>query len=1029
MGKLLRLLVTLVTAVCVATPALAQERGTITGTVTAEGRPLAGASVIINGMALRAATGQNGEFRIANVPAGSHDVTASILGYAPRTQRVTLAAGGTATTNFQLTASALEIGGLVVTATGREQRQREIGSSVGVVSTADVELAPVTNASQLLQGRVAGAVVTQSGGTTGGGARVRIRGNNSMSLSNAPLIIIDGVRVESAEQGQSTLGFGVGGQSPSRLNDINPEDVENIEVLKGPAAAALYGTAAANGVIQITTKRGRAGRPEFRVWTEYGRLENPVTFPENTIALGNLVTSTGAPPATGAVGRCDIIRQAIGSRPTGNQIGCTGVTQTYTYNPLENAATSPFQDGNRRTLGGSISGGAENATFYVSAEAENELGIQPDNELDRIRVQANTTGRFGEKLNIGASVSYLDNDLQLPQADNALFGIVPMGLFGSARPEFVESQGGFESDPQFFYDWQTYQRYGRFTGSLRGDYRPLSWLSLNGTTGLDRYAREDRQRIPRDNAYGPAFGGVYENGFIQNYTYDIYNLTTNGSATAVFNIGEDLISTSAAGTQYIRENFHQIYAFGAGLTPGVDNSLGGATSDYEAWEGNTVNATVSGYLQQQFAWRDRVYVNAAVRGDQNTSFGTNIGWIWYPSFSGSWVVSEEPFFPEFGFLSNLRLRAAYGQSGLRPGPADAQTLFTSAVTTFSNSDAAAITFPGAATSVLGNPDLKPERSAEWEFGFETQFFENRVGIDLTYFDKTSTNALVRRDLPASLGAPPFRFENLGEVSNSGLELRLSAQPVRTDLLQLDFNLTGSLIKNELIDLGVDAQGNPIKPVLVGTGSITSRQRHTEGFPLGSYFDFPITSFADADGNGLLSPSEVTVRRDTVVFLGNPFPDRELSFNTNLRVGEWATVSAMLDYKGGHEMLNVTRAWRCTTNNKANCADLYNTNTPLETQAAMVAQSFHTSYAGFVEKADFVKLREVALTLGLPRTFAERFGANGLSLTLAGRNLKTWTDYTGLDPEINYGGQTNFTTAEFGSLPPNRLYTIRLDANF
>ncbi|HLL46049.1 MAG TPA: TonB-dependent receptor, partial [Longimicrobiaceae bacterium] len=846
-----------------------------------------------------------------------------------------------------------------------------------------------------------------------------------LSLSNDPLIIVDGVLLGNSS---ASTALGVGGQTISRFDDINPEEIENIEVVKGPAATALYGTAAANGVIQITTKRGRAGRPEFRVWSEYGRLENPVTFPENTYAQGNLVTASGAPPSSGAVGRCDIIRQAIGSRPTGNQIGCTGVTQTFTFNPLENAETTPFKDGNRRTLGGSISGGAENATFYVSAEAENELGIQPDNELDRIRVQANTTGRFGEKLNIGASISYLNSDLQLPQADNALFGIVPMGLFGSPRPQFVESQQGFESNPQFFYDWKTFQSYGRFTGSLRGDYRPLSWLSLNGTTGLDRYAREDRNRIPRSNAYGPVFQGIYTNGWIQNYNYDIWNLTNNGSATAVFNLSEDLVSTSAVGTQYIREHLHRIYAFGAGLTPGVDNSLGGSTSDFSASEINVLNATVSGYLQQQFAWRDRVYVNAAVRGDQNTSFGNNIGWIWYPSFSGSWVLSEEPFFPEFGFLSNLRLRAAYGQSGLRPGPADAQTLFTTATTTFSNSDAAAITFPGAG-NVLGNPDLKPERSAEWEFGFESQFLENRLGLDLTYFNKTSTNALIRRDLPASLGAPPFRFENLGEVNNSGLELRLSAQPVRTDLFQLDVNVTGSLIRNELIDLGLDAQGKPIQPVLVGTGSITSRQRHTKGFPLGSYFDFPITSFADADGNGLLSPGEVTVRRDTTVFLGNPFPDRELSFNTNLRVGQWATVSAMLDYKGGHEMLNVTRAWRCTTNNKANCAELYNTGTSLETQAAIVAQSFFGSYAGFIEKADFVKLRELALTVGLPKTLAERFGANGLSLTLAGRNLKTWTDYTGLDPEINYGGQTNFTTAEFGSLPPNRLYTLRLDANF
>ncbi|MBV9773625.1 MAG: SusC/RagA family TonB-linked outer membrane protein, partial [Gemmatimonadetes bacterium] len=725
------------------------------------GNPLVGATVTVVGTSLRGVTSQTGEYRIAGVPVGSYDVSASILGYAPVTQRMSIASGQTATANFTLTASALEIGGLVVTATGREQRQREIGSSVGVVNTSEVQLAPVTSASQLLQGRVAGAVVLQSSGTTGSGARVRIRGNNSMSLSNAPLIIIDGVRVESAETGAgSALGFGVGGQTPSRLNDINPEDIESMEVLKGPAAAALYGTAAANGVIQITTKRGRAGRTEFRAWSEYGRLDQTTEFPVNTYALGNTVTATN--PNRG-VDRCDIVRLAIGSKPTGTQVGCTGITQTYTFSPLTNSATSPFQDGNRNNTGASVSGGSEAATYYLSGDYEKENGVLPQNHLNRIRVQANTTGRVGSKLNIGSNIAYLTNRLQIPQSDNASFGIFPMGLYGSALPSFVESQQGYQSDPQFAYDWLTYQRYSRITGSLRGDYRPLSWLSMNGNVGLDRYAREDLNRVPRVSAYGPAFGGVYTNGWIQNYGHDIYDLTSNGSATGTFNVGQDLVSTTSVGTQYIRENFHRIYAFGATLTPGIETSLAGASTDFSAGEDNTLNATVSAYLQQQFAWRDRVFLNAAVRGDQNTSFGNNIGWIWYPSFSGSWVISEEPFFPHVNALSNLRLRAAYGQAGLRPGASDAIQAYGAQVATFSGADQPAIIF-----NLIGNPDLKPERSTEYELGFESGFVDNRVGLELTYFNKKSINALVSKPLPLSLGSAGSRFENLGRVDNRGV---------------------------------------------------------------------------------------------------------------------------------------------------------------------------------------------------------------------------------------------------------------------
>lgn len=996
--------------------AAAQERGSITGILTDQdtGQPLVNAQVSVVGTRLGTMTNQQGRYLLTGVEAGSHQVRINLIGYSQAMQQVTVQAGQTATVDFTLAVTAIGLDELVVTATGQQQRRRETGNAVSTVNMEHVELAPVTSAAQMLQGRVAGATIMQSAGATGAGSRIRIRGANSISLSNAPLLIIDGVRVESSE---SSLGFGVGGQAPSRLNDLSTEDIESIEILKGPAAAALYGTAAANGVIQVTTKRGRVGKSDFRVWTEYGTLRRTGAFPDNVIALGNVVNAADS----SWVDRCDNMRLAIGANPTGNQVGCTGVTERFRFNPLENSATSPFRNGARKTVGASISGGTEGTTYYISSSHEDETGVMPDNGLERIRFQANTTGQFGEKLTIGTNISYLNSKLQLSQSDNALYGITGMGLYGSALPKNVELNEGYTADPGLFYDWKTYQDYSRIQGSVRADYRPLTWLSLNGTAGLDRYAREDRNRVPRTNAYGPLYGDIYENGFIQNYTYDIWDLTTNASATATFNVKPDLVSTTAVGTQYLRENLHQIYAFGAGLTPGVETSLGGATTDFEAGEANTLNATVSAYVQQQFGWRDRVFLNAALRGDQNSSFGSNTAWIWYPSVSGSWVISEESFFPEVAALSNFRLRAAYGQSGLRPGPSDAIQAFGTQVATLAAADVSAITF-----NLIGNPDLRPERSSEWEFGFESGFLDGRLGLEATYFSKTSRDALVSKPLPPSLGSAGSRFENIGRVDNRGLELALNAQPVRGANLQWDVNLAGSFIENKLVDLGVDASGNALPDIVLGIGNT---QRHKEGYALGSYFHFPIIGYADANGDGLLAPSEVQVNADTVVHLGSPMPKREFSLNTGLSFREWLRVGAMVDYKGGHKLLNATNAWRCSTNRDYNCEALYDASTPLDAQAAAVAQTHYNAYTGFVEDADFVKLREVSLTFALPRSLAGRFGASGLSLTLAGRNLKTWTGYTGLDPEVNYAGQANFTTADFSTLPPNRYYTVRVNANF
>ncbi len=973
----------------------AQSTGTLTGTVVDAStlRPLSGVQIFVVGTQRGSLSNQQGQFSVTGVPAGQQQVRATLVGYSPMSQTVNVTPGQTATVDFSLDMSAVELGAVIVTATGAQQSVREIGSSVGVIDVQNVELAPVTSFSDLIQGRSAGVTVMQSSGTTGAGSRIRIRGSNSMSLSNSPLLVIDGVRVDAAVSGAQSLGFGVGGQTPSRLNDLNPEDIESIEILKGPSASSLYGTAAANGVIQVTTRRGRAGAPQLRAWAEYGELNRSAKFPDNVTVLDEDGNS------------CPFVFQTSDI--------CTPATEQYRYNPVENGEIRPFETGVRSTVGASVSGGSEQATFYVSGEYEDEDGVFADLDgMTRTKLQTNLTGRVTDRLNVAASVSWLDSKLRLPQADNALYGITGMSLYADADPGTIAATGGFEAPYQFFEDWKTFQDQRRFTGSVSGDFEAASWLRLNGLVGLDQTSREETNRLPQNTAYA-GFGGVYANGFIQNYNSDVRNLTTSGNATALFNLSDDIVSTTSVGTQWLREDFHRIYAFGAGLIPGVEESLAGATSDYEAGEDNTLNSTVSAYVQQQLAWRDRVFVNAAVRGDKNTAFGTDIGWIWYPSLSGSWVVSDEPFFPENSFISSFRLRGAVGQSGLRPGVTDALFYFNPRVVTQGNSDVQSVS-----VAAVGNPDLQPERVTEFEGGFEAGALNDRLGLEMTYFRRNSSDALVNVPLALSVGGSLNRFENLGRVRNSGLEVMVSGTPLLEENYSLDLTLSGSTLSNELLELGTDLSGEKLPPILVN-----ARQRHAEGYPLGGWWQLPYT-YEDTNGDGALSIGEVQVG-DTAVFLGSPFPEQEFALSGQLRLWN-VRFSGLLDYKGGYKLANMTRAWRNTF--EANSDEAYNPSS-LEEQAAQIALHTANSYAGFIEDASFVKLRELAMTVGLPDNFAQQMGVNGLSITVAGRNLATWTDYKGFDPEVNYQGQANFTTADFSTMPPNRLWTIRIDANF
>jgi TonB-linked SusC/RagA family outer membrane protein len=1034
-----------------ALPALAsaQEQGAISGRVTAAetGTGLSGVQVRIQGTARSTVTDAAGQYRITGVAAGTLTITAGSIGRQPATRSVTVLAGQTATANFVMTASAVQIEGLVVNAiTGQQERKREVGANVTSIAVGELQKGPITKFSDVLTGRASGVSLQGVSGSTGTSQKVRIRGANSLSLSNEPLIYVDGVLFNNGSG-----GIAVGGQDYSRLNDINPEDIENVEVLKGPAASALYGTAAANGVLLITTRRGRAGTTRFRGYVETGRLEDQTDYPATFLSVRQVRDTLG--PVILPNGLLNSRRYQACPNFSAGAGTCTQ-EQTITFNALEDPRTTPFSTGNRRKIGLSASGGSPTITYFVSGDLEDERGVISYNTLDKFTGRANLDARLSSTLGVRVTAGYTDASLGQAQGDNNALSPLINGLL--ARPELLTDSTG--APTRTFYGFGltnpdlrnlvTRQDLDRFIVGANSNWQPRSWLTANGNVGLDYTGRFDHEGAQPGAI--PLASTFYTSGYRNSRRSATHIYTANGSGTARFDLRRNLASTTTAGGSYTRESFRDTRCQGVGIVVGTQ-SCGATSSQFSVDEQFSDVITLGTFAQQQLAFHDRLFLSGGLRGDKNSAFGQDFDFVLYPSMNASWVVTEEPFFPErLSFLSNLRLRGAFGTSGLRPSFRDAITLLAPVSVTTAAGSAS-----GATLSRVGNVELKPERTTEYEAGLDAAFFNERISADFTYFQKTSRDALIRRRLAPSFGLTNDQvntgsaFDNLGSIRNWGSELGVNVRAVERDRFRLNARLSATTVQNEIRELGQNVQ-----PIAFNRGL----QRHQEGYSAGAFFAAPYT-FQDKNGDRKISVDEVKIdssrfaivqnpngtKLDTLnaAYLGPALPTNTQALTLEATLFKYLTLSTLFDRRAGMKQLNFTEYFRClqgVSNGNTGCAAANDPNASLEDQARLVAATqlpaANRTQAGFVEDADFVKWREMSMTLGVPEAFARRFPfTRGASVTLAGRNLKTWTDYSGLDPEINETGSSrgfaagDFFQGEFNTQPPVRFYTLRLDFNF
>jgi TonB-linked SusC/RagA family outer membrane protein len=1023
----LRLSASLLLAQAIVAPTVAQaQTASIAGRVTSQVTELAivAARVLLVGPNRSAATDREGRYLLRDIPAGSVTVRVIAVGHRAAEATLILQPDEMAIQDFALEAVPISLDEVVITAAGPAPR-RQVANAIATIDAASaVEQANVSTLGNLIQGRAAGVQVRNASGTTGGATQIRIRGPSTLSLGNDPLLYVDGVRVDNRVAADVLF---TGGESISRLNDFNPASIESIEIIKGPSAATLYGTEAANGVILITTKRGKVGPPRWNVYVEQGVLTNTADFPDNFQAkdvAGN---------------DCRLPFQPFGL--------CT-IDQVLRANPLMDPASSPLTTGHRQQYGADVSGGVEQIQYFVAAEWESEDGVyglpsasedsltevfgelpsyvRRPNSREQWNFRSNIDVPVQRTADLNLSLGILSGEIRLPTNGGSTGGVLTSGLLGQA--DTVDGIWGFFRPEEIFFIERT-ETIDRFTTSVTGNWRPLPWLTARGAFGLDFTSQSDVNfqeagtgpaptRVP-DGIPGEIGGRFSTSTRVQTYTVDL-------NATAQFRLSERITSSSSVGLQYFRTLGQFLSTTGLGLTPGVQTNR--AAVDESIGEAREEAITLGGFVEHTLGLNDRLFLSGALRADDNSTFGGDFDVALYGKLSASYVISEEPWFPSGGVVDDLRLRVAWGQSGLQPAFINAFGFFAPTASEVRSFDGTVVVEQGqealgVTLTNTGNQNLKPERSRELEIGLDANLLGARAGVEVTYFQRTTTDALVARPLAPSLGQTNTRFENLGETSASGIEGALKLTPIRSRVFSWDLRVSGSAFDNELVDLG------DVPPIFL----FSPFQRHIEGYPLGGFWALPLESFEDANGDGIIGFDEFVVG-DSEIFRGHSQPRYEASLANTFDLFGRIRVYALLDYRGGHLAFNETELVRCDLFLGSPCRGLNDQDAPLEEQArgvAFAAQALGQAFTpdGFLEPGWFVKLREVSATFVAPDRWAAALRLQRLSFTVAGRNLFTITDFSGIDPEVNVVPQDTFVVSDFATQPPVMTWTFRLNLGF
>ena len=968
-GRLLPVLGTFALALAVlAAPLHAQQTGTITGQVVdaTNDRPLPGAQVSVAGTGIGVLSGAEGRFTLSNVPAGEVTVRAQLIGYRMATETLTLGAGETATLNFRLPVSALALDEMVVTGVGQATQRRELSTSVSVLGPEAIQAAPVQTLDQLLQGRVAGASVSNVSAQPGTASLINFRGVSSVFAAQTPVIYVDGVRVDNS---MATSAW-AGEEQTSALSELLTSDIERIEITRGGAASTLYGSDASTGVIQIFTRSGTPGparitarmeqgfdQPELKYLLDARHIYPQFVFPEHPSFNPDQVQIPG-----------DVMEREF------FQIGHT---QAYSLN---------------------IQGGTADVTYSISGRIDQSDGIQPKNDSETYNLRSRVEAQVTDNLRAHFTGGYTRSNFNRIYSGTAIADPITALEVGDLM--FFAGLGtqadNFRPALDIFLMPDITEAVNRFQFSTGFLYQHSEYFTARASGGVDHRNNEQRQFQPIGFTPGDPEGSL--NRWNRGFTA----VTLDAAGTLSYPVDGDITSRFTVGVQGFRDNTSIVNAFGRGFAlPGSKDFDQAAT--ISASESNQQVFTGGIYFDEQIGLWNRLFVNLGVRLDGGTSFGDAVDWEVYPKAGLAYSLGQEDFFQDAlgQWVSEFQLRAAYGETGKFP-PAFVRDLTFSA-TSFREESAPRFSNPG-------NPDLRPEVTQTLELGFETALFQDRVGVDFTWYDARTKDALfdVPRQPATGLGTV---LRNVGEIQNTGIEVDVSLLAINRPDLRWHLGTTFQFVDNEVTDMGGAA------PFFV-----VAQQRVEEGHPVGAWY---VWTPYDASGDGNLDSSEQRFSG------GQPFPDKSGSISTQVTIQDRLTISALADWATGHEVFDYGSVW-ATFNGiiRREIVDCPPVVSPPDCEPSFTYPIRHDPDTGepigrfgqsaarsaFLLDGDWFKLREISARYTLPGDWANRLGADRGTIYGSVRNVAIWSENPLVDPELAglggggliLGGETSIT---------------------
>lgn len=950
--------------------------------------PIPGVNVIIKGTTQGTITDLDGKYSL-EAPDENGALVFSFIGY--KTKEVPIK--GRSSINVSLQPKSEELSELVVVGYGTESRAL-LTSSVGAVSADEIKDRPTPSLSGALQGKTAGVQVTQNSGTPGGGISVRIRGVSSISAGNEPLYIVDGIPIITGNYGQVSFG----GQGINAISDLNPNEIESISVLRDASAAAIYGARASNGVVLITTKRGKSGSNKINFSAYYG-----VQDLENSLDMLNAQQWKEY--------KNDQALQDGAEQPysqediSDNNIDTDWIDEIIRVAPVQNYEMS-------------ASGGNEKAQYFISGSYFDQDGIVLGTDYQKLNGRINLDYTVNNKLKIGSSFGIAHTANNRKEGDQSLNSPLANAITLPPVYPVYNDDGTYNEDheqlanPVAIANHHTNEAFTfRNIGNIYVEYKILKNLTFKTKWGVDYMNLREHSYSPITTRQGKKYDGLSIEA-----TNEATNIVSNNTLHYTPSLGEGHSFNILAGYSFEKYANRSTYLRGQGFPNEMFEYI---VSAAEVTEGSVTvrdRALNSYFGQIKYNYRDKYLFSFTSRYDGSSKFGENNRYGFFPALSLGWRVTEESFF-NVNQISNLKLRFSFGMTG-NDGISDFESigLFSGGYNYMAIS--------GTAPSQLPNPDLKWETTAQFDFGFDLGLFKNRIALDFDYYLKKTKDLLLSRPIPTSSGFSSIT-SNIGELENKGFELGLTTENLKGEFSWTStFNFSAN--RNKVTKL---YNGQPLDNV--GRGG----NRVQEGEPIAVFYNWvalgvdPSTGdivFDDINGDGEITTADRTV-------IGNPHPDFTGGITNNFSYKGF-TLSVFLQYSYGNDIYNAARRYienlKGGDNQLAVIVDRWRqpgdvTEIPRATSSDPNLNNRHSSR--FVENGSYLRIKNMKLGYHFPQRILDKVRISKLEIYCTGQNLMTFTGYSGMDPEVNYAGQsTTRIGTDFFTYPQARSITFGIN---